>query len=184
MQIISGERRGAKLIAFDGQSVRPTAQRTREGLFNILLGGRFLSKLDDLVVLDLFAGSGALGLEAISRGARQAYFVEQSFDAVAVIKKNVQKLRFDDSCRIIQGDCLKISNWLYEKADVVFCDPPYDKGLALAGLEAMKRVGALSDDALIVIETRKSETLDMPEAIEVLDTRRYGMAALTFCRYR
>ena len=131
MQIIAGSKRGAKLHMLADQSVRPTAQRTRESLFNILRAGRLPCALEDAHVLDLFAGSGALGLEAISRGATKALFVEKSVDATAVIRQNITKLGFEDQCKIIQADCLKTSHWPHQPANLIFCDPPYDKGLAI-----------------------------------------------------
>ena len=182
MQIIAGQKRGAKLVSVAGDAVRPTAQRTRESLFNILQGGKVLSQIEGLVTLDLFAGSGALGLEALSRGAKQAIFVEKSHEAIAVIKANTHKLGFEDKTRIIQGDCLTTSRWLYQPADLIFCDPPYDKGLALAGITNFARIGAFSSEALIIIEARKSERFEFPDNLELLDHRRYGMAALYFLR--
>lgn len=184
MQIIAGQKRGAKLAQLEGEHVRPTAQRTRESLFNILQGGRFIDNLDGLQVLDLFAGTGALGLEALSRGAMKAIFVEKHHEAVALIRKNAGKLGFDDRAHIIQADCTKTSRWLYDKADLVFCDPPYDQGLALPALQQFRALGAFQKEALIIIETRKSESLDLPDDMVCHDHRRYGMAALHFCSYR
>lgn len=185
MQIIAGQKRGAKLLTVQGQSVvRPTAQRTRESLFNILQGGRHLDEIAGLNVLDLFAGSGALGLEALSRGAERAVFVEKSHEAIAAIKQNARNLGLETQVRIVQGDCLTTSRWLHDKADLVFCDPPYDKGIALDGLANFKKIGAFADDALIVLEAHKSEVFEFPEELEMLDHRRYGIAAVYFLRYR
>ena len=183
MQIIAGQKRGAKLATVQGQSVRPTAQRTRESLFNILQGGRHLASLEGLVSLDLFAGSGALGLEALSRGARKSFFVEKSHEAIAIIKHNARRLDLESGVRVIQGDCLSTARWLHEPADLVFCDPPYDEGLALKALMNFKKIGAFSDDALIVLEARKTEKFEFPEALSLLDSRRYGMAAVYFLRF-
>jgi len=184
MQIIAGQKRGAKLISVDGQSVRPTAQRTRESLFNILQGGKLSDGLTDIRALDLFAGSGALGLEALSRGGAHSYFVEKAPDAVAVIKQNIAKLGFDKQSSVLQGDCTTTSRWVYEPVNLVFCDPPYDKGLALPALANFKKLGAFSDDALVIIEARKTERFDFPDGLELVDERRYGIAALYFLRYR
>ena len=183
MQIIAGEKRGAKLMPLMGQSVRPTAQRARESIFNILHGGKFADDLDQGIILDLFAGSGALGLEALSRGAELCYAVEKSAEAVSVIKKNSQKLGYEDKMKITQGDCLSLKAWPHPPAPIVFCDPPYDQGLALPALAHMRTLGAIATGALIIIETRKTETLALPSDLICLDERRYGMAAVTFCRY-
>ena len=184
MQIIAGQNRGAKLISPQGDFVRPTGQRTRESLFNILAAGKLIDSLSHINCLDLFAGSGALGLEALSRGANYSYFVEKHHEAIACIKQNTRKLDVESRSRITQADCLTTSRWLYDKADLVFCDPPYDKGLALPAIENFKAIGAFADNALIVIETRRTTILDLPETMELLDQRRYGIALLSFCRYR
>ena len=184
MQIIAGEKRGAKLATLAGQMVRPTAQRTRESVFNILQGGRLIDSLSDRVVLDLFAGSGALGLEALSRGAGHAYFVEKSSDAIAIIKQNSAKLGFEAQSRLMQADCLTAARWLYSPADLVFCDPPYDKGMAVPAIARFKSLGAIAEDALIVIEMRKSEPFTLADGMTLLDERRYGMSAVYFCTYR
>lgn len=184
MQIISGEKRGAKLMPLEGQSVRPTAQRARESIFNILNSGKLIDDLAQPVILDLFAGSGALGFEAVSRGAELCIMVEKSPDAVSVIKKNSRKLGYEERVKITQGDCLSLRAWPHQPAQIVFCDPPYDQGFALPALAHMKTLGAFAEQALIIIETRKSETLVFPEDLECLDQRRYGMASVYFCRYR
>lgn len=183
MQIIAGQKRGAKLATVQGQSVRPTAQRTRESLFNILQGGKHIDDLQDLIVLDLFAGSGALGLEALSRGSAKSYFVEKSPEAIAIIKQNARKLGAEAQARVVQGDCLTHSRWMYAPANLVFCDPPYDKGLALDALANFKKIGAFADNALIVIEARKNEVFTFGDEYTLLDERRYGMAAVYFLRF-
>ena len=184
MQIIAGSKRGAKLAMVADLSVRPTAHRTRESLFNILQGGRMSVDLQDAVILDLFAGSGALACEALSRGAAQAFIVEKHHDAIAIIRQNVRRLGFEDRVKLSQSDCLKTSHWPHQAATIVFCDPPYDKGLALPAIDNFARLGAIAEGALIVIETRKSEQLALPESLIQLEQRRYGMALLTFCRYQ
>lgn len=183
MQIIAGQKRGAKLAAPSGNVVRPTAQRTRESLFNILQGGKYIASLEGLTVLDLCAGSGALGLEALSRGAVKSFFVEKSPEAIGIIKQNARHLGYEAVAKIIQGDCTTTSQWPHDKADIVFCDPPYDKGLALPAIAHFKKIGAFADEVLIIIEARKSERFEFPDEIELLDQRRYGMAALYFLRY-
>lgn len=183
MQIIAGSKRGAKLAMLADQSVRPTAQRTRESLFNILRAGRLPIDLEEAIVLDLFAGSGALGLEAISRGAQTALFVEKSVEATAIIRQNITKLGFESVCKIIQADCLKTTHWPHQPATLIFCDPPYDKGMAIPALMHMKSIGAIADEALMVIEARKSEAITLPDDMTLLDRRRYGMAALYFCQF-
>ena len=124
MRIISGKARGTKLYTLDGENTRPTLDRVKEPLFNIL---NF--KLNDSVVLDLFAGSGALGLESISRGARKAVFGECNPSAVRIIQKNIEKTKFEDKSFIIRGEFEKVLKTLNDtdiKFDIVFLDPPYN----------------------------------------------------------
>ena len=145
MRIISGQARGRKLATLEGENTRPTLDRTREALFNILQ-----TRVRGAKVLDLFAGSGALGLEALSRGAQSAVFCDVSRQACAVIQKNIEALRAQDRSRLLCCDAMDaLARLAGESFDVVFLDPPYRKGLvdkALAGLVADDR---LADGAFL-----------------------------------
>ena len=161
MRIIAGSRRGAALTKTDAANTRPTADRVRESLFNILQGGRFGQLLKDCHVIDLFAGTGALGLEAVSRGAAFASFVENDSDALAVLRANIAKLRFQSSTAVMAVDALSLSHWLGAPAQLVFADAPYQSGDGVIAVNALANIGALADGAIIVVETGKAEILNI-----------------------
>ena len=124
MNIIGGKKRGSKLALCTSKAVRPTAQRTREALFNILQGGRFSLSLSEANVIDLFAGTGAIGLEALSRGARSCIFVEQDQDALQTLQANISKLKLENCAHILAKDARQIHSWPGPRAELVFADPP------------------------------------------------------------
>ena len=181
MRIISGKARGTKLYTLDGENTRPTLDRVKEPLFNIL---NF--KLNDSVVLDLFAGSGALGLESISRGARKAVFGEYNLSAIRIIQKNIEKTKFENESLIIKGDFEKVLKTLNEtntKFDIVFLDPPYKTDLVYKALKCILNMKLLNDNSIMVIETDDIERIK--KDIEKLgliidDTRKYGRVHLVF----
>ena len=182
MRIIGGRHRGTKLADLDGDKTRPTADRVRENLFNILAGGSYGERLKDAHVLDLFSGTGALGLEALSRGASSVCFVEKDHNALAVIRANIARLKRQDSCMVISGNALSLTGIRGDKASLVFADAPYGTGDGLKAMAHMLRIGAMTPDALAVIETAKSETLDFDvmqrHQMTCLDSRTYGKATL------
>lgn len=184
MRIVAGSLRGKRLIAPDGEGVRPTADRTREALFNILEGGRLtggVSPLPGARILDAFAGTGALGLEALSRGAAQVDFLERYALALTALRANVSALGTAQACRIHDRDVLHPPE-AGAAADVVFMDPPYNQGLARPALEALSKAGWISDGTLICLELLKSEDANPPPDFVSLDERRYGKAKLCFLR--
>ena len=122
MRIIAGSRRGSVLTKLDAFNTRPTADRVRESMFNILQGGRFGRLLADCHVIDLFAGTGALGLEAVSRGAAFASFVENDSYALSVLRANIDKLRFQSSTAVLAVDAVSLSHWRGNPAQLVFAD--------------------------------------------------------------
>lgn len=180
ISILAGNKKGTHLTPCDSPSVRPTAQRTREALFNILNGGRFECTLQGGVVIDCFAGSGALGFEALSRGADTAIFIEKDHRAIQVITRNRDKLGFQDSTHLLQADACQITGWRFGIADIIFCDAPYDSGLSLSALNALRDAGAIGSETLIVVETRRKEPEQVSSAFTHLDNRHYGMAQLNF----
>jgi 16S rRNA (guanine(966)-N(2))-methyltransferase RsmD len=182
MRITGGTLRSRTLQAPRGRSTRPTSDRVREALFGILssLGG-----LDRARVLDLYAGTGALGLEALSRGAARAVLVESSREALAAVRANVEALGQRDSARVVAGLVRASIGRLVREGpfDLVLADPPWalvDEGEAAAALADLARAGGLSEDALVVLEHAARSA---PPEIEMLvrgETRRYGDTALTF----
>lgn len=168
MRIIAGEHRGRRLKAPSGQGTRPTVDRVRESLMSALVSAR--GGLDGAVVLDAFAGSGALGLEAMSRGAASACFFDLSREANAVVRDNVQMLGYDmRRARVRCADVLKSPPVLARPPfDVVFLDPPYDfaPDAVLALIPTLAAAGALADDALVTYEHGKSADAAVDAAIE------------------
>lgn len=177
-QIIAGSRRGTKLSPLAGKAVRPTSQRTRAALFNILTGGRYAVRLEGAVVLDMFAGTGALGLEALSRGAATAFFAEQDPAALAVLQRNIARLDFTGQSQILAGSAEKLPRWIGPPVDILLMDAPYEQGLTEIGLAAAQKAGALRPGSLVMAETRKTEALDWPPGFQFEERRLYGLAAL------
>ena len=181
MRIISGSARGTKLYTLDGMNTRPTLDRIKEPLFNIL---NF--DLENAVVLDLFAGSGALGLEAISRGAKKAIFCEKNRNAIEIIEKNIEKTRFTNKSLLIKNDFEKGLTYINNqniKVDIVFIDPPYKTDLAKKSVEKILDIDILNDNFIMVIETDEPERIlnDIEDMnITVYDKRKYGRVSIIF----
>ena len=185
MRIIAGKHRHRPLLAPEGRAVRPTSDRARESVFDILAHGRF-SEQDaclDAMVLDAFAGTGAFGLEALSRGARHVVFIEKDRDARAALQKNIAALGETAHTAIINGDATRPPR-ATGACSLVFLDPPYGEGLAAPALKALAQSGWLADGALVVVEIAAKEDLASPEGFEPLDERRYGAAKFVFLRHK
>lgn len=175
MRIIGGDFGGRRLASVGkgdtGAHLRPTADRVRESLFNMLAGG-FGDPCDGAQVLDLFSGTGALGLEALSRGAKAVTFVENGRTALKLLRQNIDLCRAEATTRIIQRDARKLADCPGTPATLVFLDPPYGKQMGEAALSAALVGGWIADEALIVWE--ESAGITPPEGLRLLDERRYG----------
>lgn len=180
MRIIGGTHRGLTLASVGkgdaGAHLRPTADRVRESLFNVLLGGRFGDPVTDARVLDLFAGTGALGLEALSRGAAHVTFVDDGRVAQRLIRENIAKTRRQADCTLLARDATRLPA-ADAPCDLIFLDPPYGKGLGEKALAAAVSGGWIAPDALIVWEENAPQTA--PEGFSLLDQRRYGDTWIT-----
>jgi 16S rRNA (guanine966-N2)-methyltransferase len=184
MRIVAGRHRGRRLLAPPGEKVRPTSDRAREALFNILLHGQLAAEgipFTGAAVLDAFAGTGALGLEALSRGAAEAAFIEQDPEALATLRRNIAALGEDGRAQIVSGDATRPPR-APSAYTLVFLDPPYRSGLAAAALTALDATGWLAPDALAVVELAAREHLGPPAGFSLLDERVYGAARLLFLR--
>lgn len=185
MRIIGGRMRGLGLTPVGkgdaAAHLRPTADRVRESLFNLLEGGRFGSPIDDAYVLDLFAGTGALGLEALSRGATHVTFVENGRAGGRLLTANIAKARAESETRILKRDatCLGLADG--DPANLVFLDPPYGQGLGTAALVSVAAGGWIAEGALVVWEDNAEATL--PEGFHKLDARRYGDTWLSLSEF-
>ncbi|RAL21809.1 16S rRNA (guanine(966)-N(2))-methyltransferase RsmD [Lujinxingia litoralis] len=180
MRIIAGSARGRKLASLPTDAIRPTSDRVRESLFSIL------GDVHDLVVVDGFAGSGALGLEAISRGARRAYFFDRSSRATSLIKDNAQRVRAGrraiiERCTFRQGLEEHLGQ---ETPDLWFIDPPYHTTLAHKALQQMATSPRVTPGALVIWESDVEETVPQIDAFELEDERIYGRVRIQFLRRR
>ena len=186
MRIVGGRHRGRRLEAGGDKSVRPTSDRAREALFNILShGADFRTEAGPLpmgaAVLDAFAGTGALGLEALSRGATRVTFLDDRAESIRLIRCNAEHLGELARATIRQADATRPGRAPAAHA-LVLLDPPYRSGLAAPALTALAKGGWLTDDAVAVVELAATEDLDAPPGFAVIDERRYGAAKLVFLR--
>ena len=182
MRIVSGRFRGTHLATPKGEGTRPTSDRLRETIFNILAHGH-----DDVVVdarvLDLFAGTGALGLEALSRGARACVFVEEAVEPRGLIRRNVETMGLTGVTKIFRRDATQLGDaGTIEPFDLVFLDPPYRKGLGERALASAKAGGWLKPAALCVLEEAADAAIEIPAGFELVDERTAGDSKVLFLR--
>ncbi|RAU22868.1 16S rRNA (guanine(966)-N(2))-methyltransferase RsmD [Paramagnetospirillum kuznetsovii] len=178
MRVIAGLHKGRRLEAPPGRIARPTADRVRQALFDILAHSD-LVELDGAVVVDAFAGSGALGLEALSRGAAHASFLELDAQSLAAIYANIKALKEDGRTTVTRADAAKPPA-ATRSCTLAFLDPPYQSGLATPCLEGLAARGWLADQALAVVEVAVDEAFTPPQGFEVADERERGAARLVF----
>lgn len=180
MRIVAGAWRGRALVAPAGETTRPTADRVRQALFDMLLhapwGGREL--IEGARVLDVFAGTGALGLEALSRGAAKASFIERDRPALAALRANIAACGTAGICSVLTGDALAVRRG--EACGLVFLDPPYGQDLVPRAVARLIVAGWIAPGAVVVAETGRDEVLQLPG--ELLAERAHGAARLTFWR--
>ncbi|MCW3783679.1 16S rRNA (guanine(966)-N(2))-methyltransferase RsmD [Defluviimonas salinarum] len=184
MRIIGGARRGLKLAevgAGDAAAhLRPTSDRVREAIFNLLINGPYGNPVEGARVLDLFAGTGALGLEALSRGAARVAFVDDGTAARALLRQNIEKMQAMGVTDVWRRDATRMGPNRGAGYDLVFLDPPYGKGMGEAALASCIEGGWLAPGAIVVWE--ESAAPVPPEGVEVLDQRRYGDTLITILR--
>jgi 16S rRNA (guanine966-N2)-methyltransferase len=179
MRIVAGAWRGRSLAAPSGTATRPTADRVRQALFDMLMHAPWAGRsvVEDALVLDVFAGTGAMGLEALSRGAARAVFVEQSRPALAALRSNIEACRAGDRCEVLPIDALSVPAGA--RADIVFLDPPYGQDLVPRALTRLRSVGLAGAGTLIVAETGRHEPVLEADA---LTERTHGAARVTIWR--
>lgn len=183
MRVVAGRLRGRRLVAPEGHDVRPTSDRARQAIFNIIEhGGLIAAPLDDAFVIDAFAGTGAMGIEALSRGALHCTFVEHERAALAALETNLKTLGLEASARVIRHDVLRLPP-APRRCALAFLDPPYGEGLAAPALEALAAKGWLAPGALCVVELGSRDAFAPPEGFTPLDERRYGAARIVFLCY-
>lgn len=182
MRIVSGRYGGRKIEAPKGRLVRPTTDKVRGAIFNIL---QSRGAVDGAVALDLFCGTGGMGLEALSRGAQFCTFVDSARDSLAVTRANIAALGAEAQSRVIATDVLKLAARpkVSTPADLVFLDPPYERGLLVPALERAVAGGWLAGQALVVCEAEKRYASGFPAFLTFEDDRTYGEVRVFFLRY-
>ncbi|HEY6983324.1 16S rRNA (guanine(966)-N(2))-methyltransferase RsmD [Reyranella sp.] len=185
LRIVGGRHRGRTIATPEGPNTRPTSNRAREALFNILVHANWRedgrSPLVETRVLDAFAGSGALGLEALSRGAAHATFLDNDGAAIRLIGENLRKLGETAAAKVVRADATRPPP-SREACDLAFLDPPYRSGLAGPALAALVAAGWLAPNAHATVELATTEDLPPPPGFEALDERRYGAAKILILR--
>lgn len=186
LRIVGGKHRGRAIATPEGQATRPTSSRAREALFNILAHANWrddgTSPLVEARVLDAFAGSGALGIEALSRGAAHATFLDNDAAAVRIIGDNLRKMGEAAQAKVVRADATRPPP-AREGCDLAFLDPPYRSGLAAPALAALAEAGWLAAGAVATVELASTEDLALPAGFEAVDERRYGAAKIAILRY-
>lgn len=178
MRVITGTARGRRLGELEGMDTRPTYDRVKEGLFNII---QF--DIEGRRVLDLFAGTGQLGIECLSRGAESCTFVDQRRDAVKLVKENLKRCDLEAGARVVQTDAIAFLKTTQEKYHLVFLDPPYDTGLLDSALKRMTEIDILADNGIIICESRTEKSLpELPEPFRKSRDYRYGKSKITLYR--
>ncbi len=184
MRIVGGKFKGRPIIAPKGQGTRPTGDRARESLFNILAHADWAPPLDDARVIDLFAGSGALGFEAMSRGAGFCLFVETDHNARGAIRDNIESLELFGSTRLHRRSATDLGDKPANVAapfSIAFLDPPYNREMVIPALKNLREGQWLNNDAIAMVETARDEMIE-PEGWDLIDTRIYGAAKVSFYR--
>jgi 16S rRNA (guanine966-N2)-methyltransferase len=184
MRVVGGRLKGRNIAAPTSRDIRPTADRLRESVFNILVHA-YDNPIDDARVLDLFAGTGALGIEAISRGATFALFIDNGAEARALLRNNVETLALGGVSKVYRRDATDLGPaHPMQPFSLAFLDPPYGKGLAEKALASLRDGGWLTPRALVVVEEAKAAGFGAPEGFEELERRAYDDTEFVFLRAR
>lgn len=182
MRIVGGQFRGRALKSPSSNAIRPTSDKLRESIFNILVHA-YGNPVVDARVLDLFAGTGALALEALSRGAKFALFVDEGAEARGIIRENLEKLSLTGVTKIFRRDASRLGEiGAFAPFDLIFCDPPYGKGLAEKSIASARAGRWLSPNALLVVEEAVRSEFKTPDGFEELERREYGESEIVFLR--
>jgi len=187
LKIIAGKHRGRNIEVKENKNIRPTGSMARGAIFNILTHGAFgpdgQSPLIDQRVLDLFCGTGALGLEALSRGAAHVTFIDQSNDSIQLARQNAMRMHEEEqTTTFLRNDSTALPP-ARKKVSLVFMDPPYESGLAVKSLTSLDQQGWLESSAIIVVEVSAKEKLVPPANYDLFDEREYGNTKILFLRY-
>jgi len=176
MRIIAGEAGGRNLASPRGEEIRPTPERAREALFSTV------GNLVDAVVADAYAGTGALGCEALSRGAALCYFIDTADHAIDLVEENLDRIDASDDAVVLQGDVEDTLPLIYDDPDLWFLDPPYESGLGVQTLSAMAESPIVTEEALVVLEQSTLEKVPEVDEFRIEDRREYGKTRLIYYR--
>jgi 16S rRNA (guanine966-N2)-methyltransferase len=183
MRIIAGTHRGRNIISPTGPGIRPTSSKMRAAMFDILISNGYLTQ-DETKVVDLCCGTGALGLEALSRGVKSVVFIDASKEHLNLARQNIYTLGEEKKSTVLRSDAMKLRN-ANEKFDLVFIDPPYNKGVSDKALITLSNKGWLSDDAIIVVEMDAREELKFDvDVFKEITTRPYGNSKFIILRHK
>lgn len=178
MRVITGSARGRRLSELSGKDTRPTTDRVKEGLFNVI---QF--DIEGRRVLDLFAGTGQLGIECLSRGAAHCTFVDQRKDAAALIRENLRTTRLEERARVVQGEALSFLQRAPERYHLIFLDPPYDSNLLNSTIKTIAGIDILAGNGIIICESRADQELpELPLPFQKSKDYRYGRIKVTLYR--
>ena len=172
MRIVGGKYKGRVLCEFKGKAVRPTSDMARESIFNILQ-----TRIYGAHFLDLFSGTGAMGIEALSRGARKVVFNDIDRESVKIIKTNIEKLKVSEDYSVYNYNALTLLDIIQDKFDIIFMDPPYNSGLDKSALEKVSRI--MNDNSIVILEDDAFFGGEV-DGLEIIDKRKYGKVHLTF----
>jgi 16S rRNA (guanine966-N2)-methyltransferase len=183
MRVVAGKFRGRSLVTPDAEDIRPTSDRVREAIFNILAHGAAATDFTGKKVLDLFAGTGALGIEALSRGAAQALFVDDGAESRGLIRDNIEALGLTGVTKVFRRDATALGEvGKYGAFDLVFLDPPYGKGLGERALTSALAGGWIAADAMVILEERKDVAVTLPTGLTLIERRTWGDTQVIFAR--
>lgn len=181
LRITGGYYKNSKIISPKGRLIRPTSDRVREALFNILA-----KRIEGSFFLDLFAGTGAVGVEALSRGAEKSIFIENNNHCVKIINENLKRLNLQEVSNILRGDVISLLNSkglnINEKMDLIYCDPPYRSTFTEDIMNAIHNKKLLKREGLLIFEHSSKDEIEDSNFWDTVDSRRYGEAALTFLK--
>ena len=176
MRIISGEHKGRRLVGGKKTEVRPTSDKVKESIFNVLR-----EEVEGKRVLDLFAGAGSLGIEALSRGAQWVTFVDASSQSINILKKNLKNLNLKSKSTVLRLDGLRALNKLKQNFQIIFADPPYLKGFVQRIIDSVAQSEVLEKNGILILEHHKKEALSLPEEkLSVLKQKKFGDTVISF----
>ena len=185
MRIIGGKYKGLKLLTPDGNKIRPTSDRLKESLFSIISSNKYMINIESCNVLDICAGTGSLGIEALSRGAISVYFIDKDHSSINLVHKNISKLKINEqinnNIKIIKDEATKALKNIKKIFQIILIDPPYNTNITEKCLFKLKEFNLINQNSYIFAESSKTETLNY-EGYQILDIKKYGNSKLTILK--